>query len=318
MPISRGAAASAGAVTAAAGLALVMLTTASARPAAVARAAVADTLRATLVAQLAAPEAAIDASPDPTGRVIYFTAAGRTGPGIFRVPAAGGAHQPVFVGVPLRGASELAVSNDARQLFVADHAAGRIFVVAVAGGTPHVLEGTTGTAPRGLELQDRAGGEYLIYTGKDPRNGRPAVLGISVRGAVRPTILLEGAVLHNPDGIAVSKSGAIYVSDQAGSRGRVLRIDAGRVTTVKAGLTLGRPAGIALTLDQSKLLVSSVNPATRRAQVLIIDTRSGRTTTFDSVIGANRNPGGLHRARHAQSMAWADVSRAGRVYRIDF
>jgi DNA-binding beta-propeller fold protein YncE len=306
------------AVTAGAGLAVIAMTSASAGAAPAGRASAASLPAAALVAQLTRNRA-VDASPDPTGRTIYFTTDGADGPGIFRVPAAGGPYKPVLPGGPLRGPSELAVSNDGRQLFVADRTAGRIFVVPVAGGLPHVLRGTPGSAPQGLELQTRAGRDYVVYTGRDARDGRPAVMRIGVGGASRPTVLWEGAPLSSPDGVAISKTGAIYVSDQAGDHGsgRVLRIDGTRVSTVASGVTLGHPGGIALTLDESKILVSSLNPTSRTAQVLILDTHSGSTTTFDSVIRANHDPGGLHRARSATRMGWADVSRSGRVYRVD-
>jgi DNA-binding beta-propeller fold protein YncE len=316
MTISSRTGVSAAAATAALGLGLLTMTSASARSAPIARPAAATTPQVSLVAQLAG-NSAIDASPDPTGQTIYFTTNGPGGAGIFRVPATGGTFQPVLLGGPLRGPAELAVSNDAKQLFVADRAAGRIFVVPSAGGAARVLRGTAGTAPEGLEMLTEAGRNYVVYTGRDPRDGKPAVMRISVAGASRPTILHEGAPLSAPDGVAVSKTGAVYVSDQAGSHGRVLRLDSRGVTTVASGVTLGKPGGIALTLDESKLLISSLNPATRTAQVVILDTHTGATSTFDQVIGANHMAGGLHRARATASMGWADVSRSGRIYRID-
>jgi hypothetical protein len=319
------------AATAATGLALITMTGASARSAPVARPAAATrpgagpevpsptvpAPRVTLVARLPVGDAEIDASPDPSGRTIYFTTDGPGGPGIFRVPAAGGPYQPVLVGPPLRGPSELAVSNDGAELFVADRAAGEILVEPVTGGMPRVLRGTAGSAPRGVELETLDGQDYVVYTGRDPHTGRPALLRVSVAGAARPAVVFEGLPLRSPDGVAVSRTGVIYVTDQGGSQGRVLRIDGRRVRTVATGVTLGRPGGVALTLDESKLLVSSLNPVTRTAQVLIVDTRSGLTTTFDGVIGANRMAGGLHRARDASSLGWAGVSRDGLIYRID-
>ncbi|MEA2298698.1 MAG: hypothetical protein QOF77_1634 [Solirubrobacteraceae bacterium] len=302
------------AASAATGLALITMSAASAQPAALARAAGAGGPTATLVAQLPDGTAALDASPDPTGRVIYFTTNGARGPGIFGVAAAGGAPAPVLVGGPLRGPLGLAVSDDARRLFVADPGAGHITVVAVGGAATHVLRGTAGSAPRGLEVETVGGREYVVYTGR--RNGRPAVLRISAAGARRPSVLAAGGLLRRPDGVAIARGGAIYVTDQ-GAGGRVLRVLGNRVTTVAGGVSLGRPGGVALTLDESKLLVSSLNPIRRTAQVLIIALGSGRTSTFDAVIGANRDPGGLHRARAARTMGWADVARSGKVYRIE-
>jgi sugar lactone lactonase YvrE len=302
------------AATAAAALALVSITAASAQPAPDASAPARPIVE--LVAQLGTSTTALDASPDPTGKVIYFTTNGSRGPGIYRVPAGGGAHTPVLVGKPLRGPAGLAVSNDGKRLFVADTRAGHILVVPVDGSAPHVLGGTAGTAPRGLEIQTRDGKELVVYTGK-AADGSPAVLRISARGAARPSVLLKGAPLRKPDGVAISRTGAIYVTDHGAGGGRALKIDGSTVTTVASGVKLGDPAGIALTLDESKLLISSLNKARGTAQVLIVDTATGQTSVFDRVIGANHNAGGLHRARAAGAMGWADVSRSGRVYRVE-
>jgi sugar lactone lactonase YvrE len=116
--------------------------------------------------------------------------------------------------------------------------------------------------------------------------------------------------------VAVSAGGAIYVSDR-GRGGRVLRIAGGRVTQIAGGIRLGNPSGIALTRDGATLLVSSLDPVTGTAQVLRIDTRTLATSTFNAVIGLNRAAGGLHRGLRTTVMGWADVSRSGRVYRVD-
>jgi sugar lactone lactonase YvrE len=216
----------------------------TARPAAVPRVA--------LVVQL--PGDVLDASPDPAGKVIYFTSSGRSGPGIYRVPLRGGLRQPVLLGRPLRAPAGIAVSDDGRRLFVADRAAGHVLVVPVGGGRPHVLRGSAGTAPRGLEIQTRAGREHVVYSGRI--RGLPALLRLRAAGAGRPTVLLAGTPLRAPDGVAISRGGAIYVTDHGPGGGRALRIGGDTVTTVAAGLRLGNPAGIALTLDESSVLVS--------------------------------------------------------------
>jgi len=308
--LSRGCAAGA---AIAASLALVSMTTASARPAGAARAA--STPTATLVAQLT-DNTALDASPDPSGRVIYFTTGANHGPGIYRVPATGGAKHAVLVGGRLRGPAGIAVSNDGKRLYVADRKASHILVVAARGGAAHVLRGSAGSVPRGLEIQTRGGRDFVVYTGRSA--GKPALLRLSTAGAARPTVLLAGASLRAPDGVAVSKTGAIYVTDHSGANGgRALRIDATGVTTVADHILLGHPGGIALTLDESKLLISSLKRGAGTAQVLIVDTAIGATSTFDDVISANHHAGGLHRARAAVPFGWADVQRPGRVYRVE-
>lgn len=300
------------AATAAAGLTLVSLSTASAQP--IPRSSHNEGPAVKLVAQLGARTTALDASPDPTGKVIYYTTGGAVS-GVFRVAAAGGAQHKVLTGAPLQRPAGLAVSNDGKRLFVTDTRAGHILVVPVNGAKPHVLRGTAGSSPRGLEIQTRAGKELVVYTGK-ARDGSPAVLRIAAAGAARPSVVVKGAPLRKPDGVAISKTGAIFVTDH-GAGGRALRIDGTKVTTVAGGIRLGNPAGIALTLDESHLLVSSLNKAKGTAQVVIVDVATGATSTFDDVISASHSAGGLHRARAAVPMGWADVQRPGRVYRVD-
>ncbi|HEX4343938.1 MAG TPA: hypothetical protein VHZ31_00100 [Solirubrobacteraceae bacterium] len=209
------------------------------------------------------------------------------------------------------------MSDDGRRLYVADGAADRILVVPVAGGgATYTLRGTAGSAPRGLEIQALEGRSFVVYTGRV--HGKPALLRIAAAGAPKPTVLLEGAPPRAPDGVAISKTGAIYVSDHSDpSGGRALRIAGGQVTTVADHILLGHPGGTALTLDESKLLISSLKRGAGTARVLIVDTVSGATSTFDDVISANRGAGGLHRARAAVSFGGAGVTRTGRVYRVD-
>lgn len=301
------------AATAGAGLALVCITTAPAQTA-VKRLSHNEGPKVRLVAQLGARSTALDASPDPAGKVIYYTTGGES-PSIVRVPAAGGTQRKVLGGGMLRRPEGLAVSNDAKRLYVADTQAGHILVVPVSGAKAHVLRGTAGTSPRGLEIQTLSGKDYVVYTGK-ARDGKPAVLRIRTLGAARPAVVKKGGTLRSPDGVAISKTGAIFVTDH-GLGGRALKIAGSKVSTVAGGIRLGDPAGLALTLDESHLLVSSLDKAKGTAQVVIVDLPSGAISTFDDVIGANTSAGGLHRARAAVPMSWADVQRPGRIYRVD-
>ena len=300
------------AVTAAAAPGLAALTTAAAGH--VTRSSHNEGPRVALAAQQS-QRTALDAAPDPGGKVIYFTTGGRLGPAIFRVPATGGTQRLVLAGAPLRGPEGLAVSADGRRLYVADRRAGHILVVPVGGASPRVLRGTAGYAPRGLEIQTLDGREHVVFSGR-ARDGRPTVMRIDARGAARPTVVAKGSPLRAPDGIAIARGGAIYVSDHGAGGGRVVRIAGGTVSTLARGIRLGHPGGIALTLDEGKLLVSSLSSA-GTAQVLIVDLATGATSTFDDVIGSNRAAGGLHRARAAVPFGWADVQRPGRIYRVD-
>ena len=277
------------------------------------------TTRATLVATV--PDSrTLDAVPDPSGRTIFFTTDGPGGPAIRRVPAGGGAVRTVLAGAPLVDPVGLVVSADGRRLLVADPGANRILVVTRDGRTVRSLAGSVGTRPRGLDVQPRGAGERVVFTGIDPSVRRAAVLALGTRGAKRPTVLAKGLPLRRPQGVAVAGDGTLYVSDRGLGRrldGRVLRIADGRTTPIARSLRLGHPAGVALTRDESALLVSSLAPAAGTAQVLLVDTATLATSTFDDVIGANRSAGGLHRALRSRVMAWADVQRPGRVYRVD-
>lgn len=269
--------------------------------------------RATLIAESASTDVAFDAAPDPLGRTMYFTTGGPSGAAIRRVATSGGATSTVLRGGPLRTPRNLAVSHDDTRLFVADPAAGRIHVVSLRSGRARTLRGSRGTAPRGIEVQSR----FVVFTGRHA--GRPAVLRLPTAGAARPTVIASGGPLRRPDAVAISRTGALYVTDRGSGAprdGRVLRI--GRhVRRIAAAIRLGTPAGIALTSDDATVLVSSLHPTAGTAQVLLVDTTTLATSTFDETIGANRSAGGLHRAAAVPMLGWADVQRPGRVYRID-
>lgn len=285
---------------------------------AVAVAAPATHTTATVVATVHGPNHPLDAIPDPAGRSIYFTTGGPDGPAVLRVGADGGPVTTVLRGRPLVDPRGLAVSGDGSRLYVADRGAGRILVVSVHGGAVHSLRGSVGTYPRGLVVTQTGGRQRVVFTGN--ATGQSGVLSLSTAGAARPTLITRGAPLSRPEGVAVSATGTVYVTDHgtgAPLDGRVFRVAGGHVTRVAGGLRLGDPAGIGLTSDGATLLVSSLNPAAGTAQVLEVDTASLATSVFTAGIGENKAAGGLHRGLRTTFLAWADVSRSGRVYRVD-
>jgi sugar lactone lactonase YvrE len=251
-------------------------------------------------------QTAIDATPSPDGAEVFFTAANGQAHGVFRVPAAGGTVATVALGAPFEMPVGIAAGSDGGPIYVADTAADVVFAVPVAGGAPVAVPGTQGLAPRGLEVVSESGADVLYVAGRD------GVFKIPATGAAAPTVVAKGAPLGAPEAVTVARDGTVYATDREG----VFRITAAgieRVAAIRAPVL----AGVTLTLDDSTLLVSTLS-GRGSDQVLLVDTASGKTSTFDKVIGENRAGAGLHRARNANVFAWADATvpmiRPSRVY----
>jgi sugar lactone lactonase YvrE len=294
---------------------------------------------------------AFDATPDPDGTLIYFTATSAQGPGVFRVPATGGEVVPISVGIPLTMPAGLAISTGGETLFVADsevdvahdeapikstagvrssHREGGIFrlttsgAMATSGSEATLVAGTEHTTPRGLEVVEENGAEMIYFTGftgSGPNDDQPAVMKVPAEGGPL-TVIAKGAPLVEPVGVTVDANGVIYVTDQAAGGdglGSVFRITGGNVETLVARVRTGDPAGIALTLDESLLLVSAVETNVDSSMVLVIDLATGRLGVVNQVIGANIGSGGLHRAHHSNLLAWCGVTTGGGgiVYRVE-
>ena len=264
----------------------------------------------------------LDATPDPTGAMIYFVARAANGqPGVFRVAATGGLVQSVLIGAPLVGPRGVAFSSDGETLYVADPEAaggGAVFAVPIAGGSASVIAGTRGTGARALDLVHTAQGDILYIAGAEQRLQRAAVLRLPLVGGATPTSILRGSPLAVADGVAVSANGKVYVAGRNGNGDGsqiVLEVDQRGHRSLVRSIRLGSPAGLALTADESALLVSSV-AADGTSQVLFVDLATGSTSVFNDVIGANRGSGGLHRAHQANFFAWCGIGRPGAVYGV--
>lgn len=255
----------------------------------------------------------LDSTPDADATNVYFTAASQKGPGVFRVPAAGGAATEVAVGQPFVAPRGLAISGDGKQIYVADQQAGQIFVVPAAGGAPAALRGSEGTAPRGLDVVREGGQDVVYFTGKNPGDGQAGVFKLPAGGGTL-TVVAKGAPLVEPDGVTVSQAGVVYVTDRsaAGSgAGSVFKISGTTVSKLVDRVRTGDPAGLALTLDESVLLVSALQPDRDSDQVLLVNLSTLQTGSVTKVIEQNHSAGGVHRARNKNVFSWADLT-AGR------
>ncbi|HEX2619627.1 MAG TPA: hypothetical protein VHL11_05760 [Phototrophicaceae bacterium] len=269
-----------------------------------------------------------DAVPSPDGTMIYYTATSDQGqPAVFSIPTAGGNPVELAQGEPFVNPLGIAISTDGETLYIADPwSAGSNgnFIYALStsiGEIPALINGTQGTTPQGLTVASRDGVDQLYFTGIDPATGQPAVYQIAAGGGQASTII-SGTPLIAPSGIEVAKDGTIYVLDRLASRnglGSVIRISSGTVEKIADNIRTGAQlAGLSLTLDESLLLVSSLDSVQETAQVLVIDLATLNTSIINDVIGQNTAAGGLHRAYLTNQYAWADSSlgKKGGVYGV--
>jgi len=134
-------------------------------------------------------------------------------------------------------------------------------------------------------------------------------------------------VFVDPSGVAVGKT-QTFVTDAVASdekMARVVVIDKGGDASIYLDtLSLGYPAGVALTLDEKTLILSGIDLATGFDRVLLVDVASKAVTAYgdaDVNVKDNTDAGGLHRGRKTDVFSWADLTAGasgGAVYRISF
>jgi hypothetical protein len=270
------------------------------------------------VVEAAAAEAPIDATPDPAGTTIFFLATSAGEPGVFSVPASGGEPAAVFSGPPLAAPRSLTISSDGTTLFVADPEAGDggvIFSLAASGESPpEELADTAGKRPTAVEIgpAQMEPEESLYFAGTS--SAGPAVFELASGSAIS-NVLSEGMPLIEPDGIAIASDGTAYVADRAGGEGaagQVFKVSGGRASLFGPEFRPGTPAGIALSLDETQLLLSSIDDV-GRSQVVLLGVPTTIADTFSEVIDQNIASGGIHRARTRDQFAWSGYNR---VYNI--
>ena len=270
-----------------------------------------------------------DATPDPDGQNIYFTAADPVqGAGVFKIPAGGGAVTTVHAGAPFVAPFGIATSTDGNTLFVADpasdvadsaggsEAVGQIFALSPSGGTPTSIMGTTGYSPRGLEVLQQNGVDEIYFSGRDS-TGAPGVFKVATGGGT-PSALATGSPFVDPSGVAVSAAGDVYVADTTNAESRtatIFLVKGGTTSVLAEGLRVGYPVGIALAQGDGTLFVSGLNTNTLTDLVVAIDLATKNTSEYtgsaEHKIGDFEEPAGLHRAKKSNVFAWADSKAAG-------
>jgi hypothetical protein len=285
---------------------------------------------------------ALDATPNPTGATIYFTAVDPTkGPGVFSVPADGSNMTPAVVHASNFAQGDfaapfgIATSVDGTKLYIADPGAtdatgtelfGAILTMPVAGATPTVLAGTAGYEERSLEVAEVSNADTVFFTGHDPANGKPGVFKILAAGGT-VSVVAEGAPFVDPSGITIATDGTIYVVDTiataapGGQTANIIKVDTtNTATTFVTGLAVGYPAGTAISEDGKTLYVSGLDPTKytdQLVQIVVATKTPGAPLTMG--VAANTDAAGLHRAKAVNVFAWADSSAGasgGTVYTI--
>jgi DNA-binding beta-propeller fold protein YncE len=270
--------------------------------------------------------APLDATPSPDGKRVYYLALKGDQAGVFSVPEAGADIETLALGAPLIAPVGISVSIDGEQLFIADSGVtsdsgvGAIMVLPSAGGEARMLEGTVGYMPRGVVVAEVDGDEHVYFTGLEVASGKHGLFRVAPEGGA-VTALASGAPFVDPAGVTITESGDAYVIDalSSGAAAGVIRVREGEAQSVVADIGVGFPAGIASTRDGGAVLVSGLDPTSRRDRVFVMNAETLEVAVikgaFDQLVGS----AGLHRAHQRDVFAWADTEkgRVGAVYTLE-
>lgn len=167
------------------------------------------------------------------------------------------------------------------------------------------LDETIPYAPVALDSVD----DWIYFSGTNTGEGSPGVFRVPLAGG--DVEVVQTGYPEVPTGIVVSAEGTVY----AAAAGALYE----GATAIASGLTLGTPAGLALTPDDGSVMVSSL-AADGSSQALLVNRTDHSQTPFNQGISQNVGSGGLHRAQQDESLyAWCGVTvgTGGTVYRID-
>jgi hypothetical protein len=196
--------------------------------------------------------------------------------------------------------------------------------LSLGGGEPSFA--AEGWSPRSVTL---GAADALYFSGIEPTTGEPGIFRL-VGDAVEPVFV--GAPLVDPSGIAVFRDGRLLVADTrlldggalfedaTASEAGVVLIERGRASIFASGFATGFPAGVALTLDESTLIISGQGPD-RRDTVYLVSVAEPKQlpAAVTDVFSEERDSSaGLKRAHDANTFIWASLSyQRGTVFRID-
>lgn len=264
------------------------------------------------VTEAASADTPLDCVPDPDAMSLYYIASKGADRAVFKVDLDGTVSE-IFTGAPLVDARGISISTDGTILYIADPGApngGAVYSLEILGGTPAVVKGTEGSAPRAIDIHATGKTDLLTLAGK-ASDGAAAVLEVPASGGTAK-VVYKGSPLQKPDGVVATTSGLYYVTDAGTNPGKVFQIDNGTAKAIGGDVTLGSPAGISTLQNEAAVLVSSLS-AKGTSQVVIIDPAANTSSTFDGTIGVNKVSGGLHRAQYSDLFGWAG---RGSVYRV--
>jgi hypothetical protein len=233
----------------------------------------------------------------------------------------------LFRGEQLVSPLDIETSRDGATLFVADYAGGSegtgaIWMLPRAGG--EATAAAEGWSPRSVTLGPD---DAVYFSGIDPELGEPGVFAL-IGGAVETVFV--GAPLVDPSGIALFANGRVLVADTrlfdaptadgaVGSEAGVVSIKDGQAEIFATGFATGFPAGIALTVDESTLIISGQGPD-RSDTVYLVGTRdpSAPLVVTDVFSQWQDSSGGLKRAHDTNTFIWASLAaNGGTVFRIE-